>query len=60
MYQEKEREAIRFTIDLYMKEGDAYTLARICRKEPYALDYLITKALKNQDTLNHIKSIMED
>lgn len=57
---EKERETIRYTIDLYMREGDSYTLARICRNEPYALDYLIGKALKNQDTLNHIKNIMED
>ena len=43
-----------------LKRGDSYFLNKLCTNDPYALSYLITVAIKQQETMQHIKNILED
>lgn len=60
MDNETTRANLRDHIDTLIKQGDAYTLTTLLRSNDYALYYFICKALKDADTLKHIKNIMED
>ena len=55
-HQAATRQAIREALAAY----DRHHIATICTANPYALDYLISTTLEQQDTINHIKNIISE
>ena len=53
---------IQAKIDALMDRGDWFDISKSCKEDEsqYALYYVISIAIKQQATLNHIKRIMED
>lgn len=52
--------AIKQAITDALEIGDGYHIATICAADRYALQYLISVTIKQSETINHIKNILED
>lgn len=55
-----ERKETQNQVKDLLKRGDSYFLNKLCSSDPYALSYLITLAIKQQETINHIKNIISE
>ena len=59
-YTQKEMRELEKTIDYYIMTHDRFEIKELCKKEEYALNYFVSKAITEISKLEHITKIIND
>ena len=59
-YTKEELLAIERAINNLIMAHDRWEICELCKKEEYALNYFINKAITEISTLEHIKQVIND